>query len=165
VEGGLGAEREGGEEEGRDEEEGGAAGSGFRGQSEGSSQTGRRVPTEIDYTLDVFLITYAAAGDGVGCGQIVSGGMMDFQTVLPLAVLVIGCIAYVFWPQERVVAPVEKTRLDYLRERKGVVYDNLRDLNFEFRAGKFPEEDYARQRGDLEAEAAKVVTEMESLGG
>ena len=90
---------------------------------------------------------------------------MDLQTVLPVAVLVIGCIAYVFWPQERVVAPVEKTRLDYLRERKGVVYDNLRDLNFEFRAGKFPEEDYARQRGDLEAEAAKVVTEMETLGG
>jgi hypothetical protein len=46
-----------------------------------------------------------------------------------------------------------------------VVYDNLRDLNFEFRAGKFPEDDYARQRGDLEAEAAKVVTEMETLGG
>jgi hypothetical protein len=95
----------------------------------------------------------------------VSGGVMDLQTVLPLAVLIIGCAAYVFWPQERVVAPVEKTRLDYLRERKSVVYDNLRDLNFEFRAGKFPEEDYARQRGDLEAEAAKVVTEMETLGG
>lgn len=90
---------------------------------------------------------------------------MDFQTVLPIVILSVGCIAYVFWPQERVVAPVEKTRLDYLRERKDVVYDNLRDLNFEFRAGKFPAEDYARQRGDLEQEAAKVVTEMESLGG
>jgi hypothetical protein len=90
---------------------------------------------------------------------------MDLQTVLPLAVLTIGCLAYIFWPQERVVAPVEKTRLDYLRERKNVVYDNLRDLNFEFRSGKFPEDDYARQRGDLEAEAAKVVTEMETLGG
>jgi hypothetical protein len=141
-------------------------GSGFRGQSEGSSQTGRRVPTEIDYTLDVFLITYAAAGgrrriraesfwrhDGSADGTS-AGSVGDWL-----------CIAYVFWPQERVVAPVEKTRLDYLRERKGVVYDNLRDLNFEFRAGKFPEEDYARQRGDLEAEAAKVVTEMETLGG
>jgi hypothetical protein len=90
---------------------------------------------------------------------------MDLQTILPLVALTIGCLAYVFWPQERVVAPVEKTRLDYLQERKGVVYDNLRDLNFEFRSGKFPEEDYARQRGDLEEEAAKVVTEMESLGG
>ena len=90
---------------------------------------------------------------------------MELQTVFPLVALTIGCLAYVFWPQEQVMAPVEKTRLDYLRERKGVVYDNLRDLNFEFRAGKFPEEDYARQRGDLEQEAAKVVTEMETLGG
>jgi hypothetical protein len=90
---------------------------------------------------------------------------MDLQTILPLVALTIGCLAYVFWPQERVVAPVEKTRLDYLRERKSVVYDNLRDLNFEFLAGKFPEDDYARQRGDLEEEAAKVVSEIETLGG
>jgi hypothetical protein len=90
---------------------------------------------------------------------------MDLQTVLPLVVLTIGCLAYIFWPQERVVAPVEKTRLDYLQERKEVVYDNLRDLNFEFRAGKYPEDDYMRQRESLEQEAAKVVSEMETLGG
>jgi hypothetical protein len=55
--------------------------------------------------------------------------------------------------------------LDYLRERKDVIYDNLRDLNFEFRAGKFPEDDYARQRETLETEAAKVVLEIDTLGG
>ena len=43
---------------------------------------------------------------------------MDLQTVLPLVALTIGCLAYVFWPQERVVAPVEKTRLDYLRSAR-----------------------------------------------
>jgi hypothetical protein len=90
---------------------------------------------------------------------------MDLQTVLPVVILTIGCFAYIFWPQERIIAPIEKTRLDYLRERKEVVYDNLRDLNFEFRAGKYPADDYARQRESLEAEAAKVVTEMDTLGG
>ena len=90
---------------------------------------------------------------------------MDFQTMLPVVLLGVGCLAFVFWPQRRVVAPVEKTRLDYLKERKDVVYDNLRDLNFEFRAGKYPEDDYMRQRESLEDEAAKVVGEMESLGG
>ena len=90
---------------------------------------------------------------------------MDFQTVLPLVLLGAACLAYVFWPQKRVLAPVEKTRLDYLKERKDVVYDNLRDLNFEFRAGKYPEDDYARQRESLEEEAAQVVGEMETLGG
>jgi hypothetical protein len=80
-------------------------------------------------------------------------------------VLVLGYFAYIFWPQERIAAPIEKTRLDYLRERKDVIYDNLRDLNFEFRAGKFPEDDYARQRETLETEAAKVVSEIDTLGG
>ena len=90
---------------------------------------------------------------------------METAVVIPLLVLVGGCMAYIFWPQGRVTAPVEKTRLDYLRERKDVVYDNLRDLNFEFRAGKYPKDDYERQRDSLEMEAAKVMTEMEALGG
>jgi hypothetical protein len=90
---------------------------------------------------------------------------MDAAVVIPILVLVAGCMAYIFWPQGRVWAPVEKTRLDYLRERKEVVYDNLRDLNFEFRAGKYPKDDYERQRESLELEAAKVIQEMEALGG
>jgi len=87
------------------------------------------------------------------------------MTILPAAVLLLACFAYIFWPQQKLAVPVEKTRVDYLRERKDVIYDNLRDLNFEFRAGKYPEDDYARQRESLETEAARVVTEMESLGG
>jgi hypothetical protein len=90
---------------------------------------------------------------------------MDLRIVLPPLLLLIGCFAYIFWPQPTLAAPVEKTRLDYLRERKDVIYDNLRDLNFEFRAGKYPADDYARQRESLENEAATVVTEMDSLGG
>jgi hypothetical protein len=87
------------------------------------------------------------------------------DTFLPAAVLLLVCFAYIFWPQQKLATPVEKTRLDYLRERKDVIYDNLRDLNFEFRAGKYPEDDYNRQRTSLESEAAHVVTEIESLGG
>jgi hypothetical protein len=89
---------------------------------------------------------------------------MDMQSILPAVLLLLACGAYIFWPQQRVAAQVEKTRLDYLRERKDVIYDNLRDLNFEFRAGKYPEQDYARQRASLEDEAARVVTEMDALG-
>jgi hypothetical protein len=90
---------------------------------------------------------------------------MNAQTLFGPALLAILCFAYVFWPQPGLKAEVEKTRLDYLRERKEVIYDNLRDLNFEYRAGKYPEEDYASQRATLEAEAAKVIAEMDSLGG
>jgi len=90
---------------------------------------------------------------------------MDAQSLIAPILLAIACFAYVFWPQPRLAAEVEKTRLDYLRERKEVIYDNLRDLNFEYRAGKYPEEDFTAQRSSLEAEAATVIAEMESLGG
>ena len=89
---------------------------------------------------------------------------MNLSIVLPPILLLLACGAYIFWPQRRLAAAPEKTRLDYLRERKEVIYENLRDLNFEFRAGKYPEEDYARQRESLENEAARVVTEVETLG-
>ena len=70
---------------------------------------------------------------------------------------------YVFYPDRNVAAQRVKTRLDFLEEQKAVLYDNLRDLNFEFRAGKYPEEDYTAQRAALEAEAALVLSEMERL--
>jgi hypothetical protein len=90
---------------------------------------------------------------------------MDAQTLIGPILLAIFCFAYVFWPQPKLAPEIEKTRLDYLRERKEVIYDNLRDLNFEFRAGKYPAEDYAAQRTLLEDEAATVLAEMETLGG
>ena len=90
---------------------------------------------------------------------------MEFQTIIAPALLLLACFAYIFWPQPKLEAVVEKTRLDYLRERKEVVYDNLRDLNFEYRAGKYPEDDFSKQRNSLESEAAKVLAEMDSLGG
>ena len=44
-----------------------------------------------------------------------------------------------------------------------MVYSNLRDLNFEHKAGKYPAEDFAAQRDMLEAEAATIVTEIDVL--
>jgi hypothetical protein len=77
--------------------------------------------------------------------------------------LVLGCFAYMFWPERNPFVQADKTRLDYLRERKDVIYENLRDLNFEYLAGKYPEADYAEQRRGLEDEAAQVMAEMDGL--
>ena len=68
-------------------------------------------------------------------------------------------------PRETGRSQSEKTRLEYLRERKEALYDNLRDLNFEYRAGKYREEEYATERGALENEAAEVVGELDLLEG
>jgi hypothetical protein len=70
---------------------------------------------------------------------------------------------YIFMPAKDVLPFTRKTRLDFLEERRDVVYENLRDLNFDFRAGKYPEQDYARQRNALEAEAAAILNEMDGL--
>lgn len=80
-------------------------------------------------------------------------------------VLTLGLFAYVFWPQGRLFKQAAKTRLDYLQERKTAVYDNLRDLSFEYQAGKYPEEDYQTQRAGLEDEAAAILMEMDRLEG
>ncbi len=85
------------------------------------------------------------------------------MSTITCALLLIGIFAYVFWPEHRVEAQTQKTLLDFLRERKDVIYDNLRDLNFEYRAGKYPEEDYQAQRAALENEAAETIAEIELL--
>ncbi|HZR30615.1 MAG TPA: hypothetical protein VFA76_02015 [Terriglobales bacterium] len=75
-----------------------------------------------------------------------------------LAVLV-----YIFWVPGEVISTPEKTRLAYLLERKDVVYENLRDLNFEYNAGKLPEADYQSMKSSLEDEAAKLLAEISAL--
>jgi hypothetical protein len=81
------------------------------------------------------------------------------------AILFLGTLVYVFSPMRQGVVPqsVRKSRLEHLRERKDVIYDNLRDLNFEYKAGKFPEGDYLPIRDSLEREAAAVLAEIEDL--
>jgi len=84
-------------------------------------------------------------------------------TFLPEILLLVVVFAYIFWPDKNPFLQRDKTRADYLRERKDVIYDNLRDLNFEYLAGKHPEQDYAEQRAGLEDEAAHVVAELDIL--
>jgi hypothetical protein len=70
---------------------------------------------------------------------------------------------YVFFQPGEVETGEQKTRLTYLLERKEATYENLRDLNFEYKAGKLSEQDYAMQRASLEDEAAAILAEVESL--
>jgi hypothetical protein len=79
------------------------------------------------------------------------------------AFITIVLFVYIFWPEKHLFRQRDKTRVDYLRERKEVIYENLRDLNFEYLAGKYPEQDYSNQRSSLEDEAASVIAEMDVL--
>jgi len=70
---------------------------------------------------------------------------------------------YVFYEPGNIDAGEAKTRHGYLQERKDATYENLRDLSFEYKAGKLSEEDYAMQRAALEDEAAAILAEMEGI--
>ena len=69
---------------------------------------------------------------------------------------------FVFYirPDASDLAP-HRTKLDQLLERRDTIYDNLRDLRFEYRAGKYSEGDYELMKNSLESEAALVLTEIE----
>ena len=85
------------------------------------------------------------------------------MTLVACGLLLVGVLVYVFYPERHLEEQHQKTRLEYLRERKDVLYDNLRDLNFEYRAGKYVEEDYATEQAALENETAEVLAEIELL--
>jgi hypothetical protein len=69
---------------------------------------------------------------------------------------------YIFSPAELSVTE-EKTRLGYLYERKEQIYENLRDLNFEYKAGKLGDGDFNSMRDAMEQEAANTLAEIERL--
>ena len=78
-------------------------------------------------------------------------------------IITAAALFYVFYlPGELYLGPV-KTRAAYLRERKDAVYENLRDLNFEYKAGKVPDVDYHSLKASLEDEAAALLAEIERL--
>ena len=89
--------------------------------------------------------------------------MTTAQGALAGILLMIALLVYTFWPENVFASQREKTRLDYLLERKEQLYENLRDLNFEYKAGKYPEEDFAVQRAQLENETAHLLAEIDHL--
>jgi len=85
------------------------------------------------------------------------------MTLFFMAVFTLATLYYVFFFPGEVFAGPEKTRLLYLRERKEAVYENLRDLNFEYKAGKVPDADFQSMHAALEEEAAAILAEIARL--
>ncbi len=89
---------------------------------------------------------------------------MDYAVLgacLGLAAVVMLFIFYI-QPDASDLAP-HRSRLDQLLERRDSIYENLRDLKFEYRAGKYAEGDYEGMKTSLENEAAVTLTEIEQV--
>jgi len=71
-------------------------------------------------------------------------------------------ILFIFYiqPDASDLAP-HRSRLDQLMERRDTIYENLRDLRFEYRAGKYSEADYETMKNAMETEAAIALAEID----
>ena len=85
--------------------------------------------------------------------------------VLSVAVvLVVGTLLFTLFvrsqdvPEAPAVSPTA-----HLEERKAQIYENLRDLQFEFRLGKLSDADYQKTKVDLQRELAKVLAEIDAV--
>ena len=65
-------------------------------------------------------------------------------------------------PDASDLAP-HRSKLDQLLERRDTIYDNLRDLRFEYRSGKYSEGDFEAMKSALEQEAALVLAEIDQV--
>ena len=79
------------------------------------------------------------------------------------AMVLAASLLYIFYLPGKLYLGPEKTRASYLRERKDAVYENLRDLNFEYKAGKVPDADYQSLKSSLLDEAATLLAEIARL--
>src|SRR5215813_13019476 len=59
--------------------------------------------------------------------------------------------------------PEPESPFKHLDERKAAIYENLRDLQFEYRLGKLSDEDYQSTKRDLQKELAVVLSEVDEL--
>lgn len=57
--------------------------------------------------------------------------------------------------------PLPVSPIQHLEDRKHAIYDNLRDLQFEYRLGKLSDEDYHQTKQALQKELATVLAETE----
>ena len=86
------------------------------------------------------------------------------MTIALASLITIGVIAFILsvrakdLPQPEPVSPFR-----HLDERKAAIYENLRDLQFEYRVGKLSDQDYQATKLDLQRELAAVMAEIDRV--
>ena len=79
-------------------------------------------------------------------------------------VIAIVVIAFVLGVRSKdLPLPEPESPFRHLDERKAAIYENLRDLQFEFRLGKLSDHDYQATKSDLQKELAAVLAEVDRV--
>jgi hypothetical protein len=88
----------------------------------------------------------------------------DWAVLGACLALAAATMLFIFYiqPDASDLAP-HRSKLDQVMERRDTIYDNLRDLRFEFRSGKYAESDYEAMKASLESELAVVLAEVDQV--
>ena len=84
--------------------------------------------------------------------------------VLIAAILTVAVVLYTLFirPQD-LPQPAPANPFQHLESRKAAIYENLRDLQFEYRVGKLSDEDYQRTKKEMQGELAAVLAEIDRV--
>lgn len=81
-------------------------------------------------------------------------------------VLIVLTVAFTFLIRDADIPAVEPiSPTHHLEERRAAIYENLRDLQFEYRVGKLSDDDYQQTKLSLQKELAGVLAEMDRVKG
>jgi NADH pyrophosphatase NudC (nudix superfamily) len=84
--------------------------------------------------------------------------------IVTACVLAIAVIAFILGVRAKdLPEPEPASPFEHLDERKAAIYENLRDLQFEYRLGKLSDEDYQGAKKDLQKELAQVLAEVDKV--
>jgi rRNA maturation endonuclease Nob1 len=79
-------------------------------------------------------------------------------------ILTVGVLLYILGVRPKdLPAPQPVSPFQHLDERKAAIYENLRDLQFEYRVGKLSDADYQQTKKDLQKELAQVLAEVDRV--
>lgn len=89
---------------------------------------------------------------------------MDLVFLAALGAIVVGFVLYPVFYREALALPSGPGgELERLAEKKERILAAMKDLEFEYRAGKLSEEDYQRVRGADMTQVAGIMTRMDEL--
>jgi hypothetical protein len=89
---------------------------------------------------------------------------MTFAIIALASAIAIAVIAFILGVSPKSLPKPEPiSPFQHLDERKAAIYENLRDLQFEYRLGKLSDNDYQTTKKDLQKDLARVLAEVDRL--
>ena len=84
--------------------------------------------------------------------------------VVVVVVLLTATLFYTLFVRGKDIPPADPVSpTKHLEERRSAIFENLRDLQFEYRVGKLSDADYQQTKLSLQKELAQAAAEIEKM--